>query len=184
MASVKSAEDLLAAEIKDLYSAEKQLTKALPKMIAGAKSKDLKAGLKAHLEETKQQVVRLETIAGILGGKASGKLCKGMEGVISECAEALSLDAPPAVFDLGLIAAARRVEHYEMAGYLTAIALAEGLGAPEVVKLLNESLTEENAADSSLTDLMPRLLSEFVIAFGKPVKSVASQTDKPTVRTA
>jgi len=178
MASMKSAHDLLTAEIKDLYSAEKQLTKAIPKMAAGARNADLKAGLKAHLEETRQQVTRLETIAGILDTKASGKVCKGMEGVIMEGAEALSEDAPPAVYDLGIIGAARRVEHYEIAGYMTAIALAEGLELTEVVTLLNESLSEEKGAEESLKSLMPDLISESEKTKSLPVASATKKAEK------
>lgn len=184
MASMKTVEDLLKAEIKDLYSAEKQLVKAIPKMAAGAKNADLKAGLKAHLEETKQQVARLETIAGLLGVKASGKLCKGMEGIVLEGAEAVSEDAPPTVRDLGIIGAARRVEHYEMAGYMHAIALAEKLGMSEVASLLNESLFEENGAEESLKSLIPRLISEVDGEEVTPPKSESKAAEKRKTRAA
>ena len=150
MTSLKSAHDLLGAEIKDLYSAEKQLTKAIPKLIAGANNADLKAALTAHLDETKQQVVRLETVAEILEIKPSGLPCKGMEGIIEEGAGVLSTEAPPAVCDLGIIATARRVEHYEMAGYMTALGLAESLHLTDVATLLREALFEEKGADESL----------------------------------
>lgn len=158
MASMKTVQDLLVAEIKDLYSAEKQLTKAIPKMIAGAASPELKAGLAAHLDETKQQVARLEKIAERMEVKASGKVCVGMEGIIKEGAEALSTGAPPDVHDLNIIAAARRVEHYEMAGYMTAIALAEALKLSEVAGLLQETLFEEKGAEKSLVGQMPGLV--------------------------
>ena len=160
MASMTKIQDLLTAEIKDLYSAEKQLIKALPKMASGAKNPDLKAAFKAHLEETKQQAERLVKIAEMLGIKASGKVCKGMEGVIEEGAEALAEAGEAVILDLGIISAACRVEHYEMAGYKSAISLAEALGHTEAVKLLNESLFEENGAEASLGQLSARLIAE------------------------
>lgn len=160
MPTIETLEDLLTAEIKDLYSAEKQLTKALPKMVRAAKDKDLKAGFTAHLEETKKQVARLEEIGTLLEIKPSGKLCKGMEGVIAEGAEALAEDGPSAVFDLGLIAAASRVEHYEISGYMTAISLAEQLSHEGVVNLLNASLAEEEACENSLREKASALMSE------------------------
>jgi len=160
MASMTTIQDLLTAEIKDLYSAEKQLIKALPKMVSGAKDPDLKAAFKAHLEETKQQAERLVKIAEIMGTKATGKVCKGMEGVIEEGAEALSEDGDAIILDLGIISAASRVEHYEIAGYSSAISLAEALGHTEAVKLLNESLFEENGAEASLSELCARLISQ------------------------
>jgi ferritin-like metal-binding protein YciE len=184
MASMKSAHDLLIAEVKDLYSAEKQLTKAIPKMAAGAKDAALKAGLLAHLDQTKQQVRRLETIAGILAIKVSGKLCKGMEGVIMEGEEALSAKAPQAVYDLGIIAAARRAEHYEMAGYMTAIALAEGLKLNDVIQLLKETLAEEKGAEDSLKGMIPQLVSQSLTDDGMPAASETKQRGKSLARTA
>lgn len=160
MAAMTTIQDLLTAEIKDLYSAEKQLIKALPKMVSGANDPDLKAALKAHLEETKQQAERLIKVAEIMGVKATGKVCKGMEGVIEEGAEALSEDGEAIILDLSIISAASRVEHYEIAGYSSAISLAEALGHTEAVKLLNESLFEENGAEASLSELSARLISE------------------------
>jgi len=184
MASINSTKELLEAEIKDLYSAEKLLSKAIPKMVAGAKDEDLKAGLKAHLEETKVQITRLERIAELLDVKASGKVCKGMEGVIQEGAEALTMNGPKAVFDLGIIAAARRVEHYEMAGYMTAITLAEGLGMAEVAELLNETLIEEQNQEAELKSMMPRMISEAGEADSMPVQSAGKATQKKLSRTA
>lgn len=176
MATLKSATDLLAAEIKDLYSAEKQLTKAIPKMVSGAADPRLKAGLSAHLDETRQQVVRLETIAGILEIKASGKVCKGMEGIIQEGAEALSTDAPPMIKDLGIIGAARRVEHYEMAGYMTAIAIAEKLGNSEVTGLLRETLLEEKGAEESLRTLFTAVVATSIAEDGSAARPTAKRS--------
>ena len=184
MASMKSANELLAAEIKDLYSAEKQLTKAIPKMIAGAKDPQLKAGLTAHLDETKQQILRLETIAGLLEIKASGKVCKGMEGIIMEGAEALTVDAPSPVFDLGIIAAARRVEHYEMAGYMTAIAIADELELSEVAGLLQETLFEEKGAEDSLQSHFAGLLVKAVSGETTAARPPAKRTPNVMAKTA
>src|ERR1700753_746177 len=121
MAPKKSLKDLLEDEIKDLYSAEKQLTKAIPKMAKGSNDPLLKEAFTAHLEETKGHVSRLEEVAKLLDIKPTGKKCAGMEGVIQEGAEALGEEGDAAILDLGLIGAGSRVEHYEMAGYMTAI---------------------------------------------------------------
>ncbi len=160
MATIETVKDLLETEIKDLYSAEKQLLKALPKMAAGARDPELKEVLKDHLSETEQQVARLEKVASIVGTTLTGKVCKGMEGIIAEGSEVLSEQGEPDLLDLGIIGAASRVEHYEMAGYMTAIAFAEELELEEAVALLNETLSEENAAEDSLRDLSVRLLSD------------------------
>ena len=184
MATMKNPVERLAAEIKDLYSAEKQLTKAIPKMIAGANDPQLKAGLSAHLDETRQQIVRLETIAGLLEIKTTGKVCKGMEGIILEGAEALSTDGPPLVHDLGIIAAARRVEHYEMAGYMTAIAISEGLKLSEVTLLLQETLFEEKGAEESLRNHFDALLVKCIAEAAAPGKPPAKHTPNVMAKTA
>src|SRR3984885_9040400 len=129
MAAKKLLRNLLEDEIKDLYSAEKQLTKAIPKMAKGSNDPALKAAFTAHLAETQKQVARLEQAAELLEIKPTGKKCVGMEGCIKEGAEALGEEGEEAVLDLGVIGAAGRVEHYEMAGYMTAIALATRIGA-------------------------------------------------------
>jgi ferritin-like metal-binding protein YciE len=184
MASMKSANELLAAEIKDLYSAEKQLTKAIPKMIAGAKDSQLKAGLSAHLAETKQQIVRLETIAELLEIKVTGKVCKGMEGIILEGAEALAVDAPSLVYDLGIIAAARRVEHYEMAGYKTAIAISEVLKLSKVTELLQETLFEETGAEESLQSKFAGMVEMSVSGENVSARPPAKRTSNAMAKTA
>ena len=150
MADKNSIKDLLTDELKDLYSAEKQLTKAIPKMAKGAKNPALKEAFTAHLKETEEQVSRLEKAAELLEIKPTGKKCVGMEGCIKEGAEALKEEGNDAVLDLGLIGAGGRVEHYEMAGYMTAIGLAQTLGQTEIVSLLKQSLAEEEAADKKL----------------------------------
>ena len=159
MAEIEVLKDLLEDEIKDLYSAEKQLTKAIPKMAKGSNDPALQDAFKGHLKETEAQVQRLEEIAEILAIKPSGKKCVGMEGCIKEGAEALSEDGDETVLDLGIIGAGSRVEHYEMAGYLTAISLAEQIGEKEVVGLLKESLAEEQGAEDKLRKIAATLLS-------------------------
>jgi ferritin-like metal-binding protein YciE len=133
MADKKTINDLLHDEIKDLYSAEKQLTKAIPKMAKGSHHASLRAAFTAHLKETEGQIARLEQVAQLLAIKPTGKKCAGMEGVIKEGAEALQEQGEESVLDLGLIGAGSRVEHYEMAGYMTAIALAQRLGSTQTV---------------------------------------------------
>jgi ferritin-like metal-binding protein YciE len=150
---LKTLEDLFVHELKDLFSAENQLVKALPKMAKAATHEELKAGFEEHLEETKGHVTRLEEIAEICGYKLSGHKCKAMEGLIEEGQELISEDAEDAVRDAGLIGAAQRVEHYEIAGYGTARALAAVLGHEEAVELLTETLDEEKATDEKLTEL-------------------------------
>jgi ferritin-like metal-binding protein YciE len=158
MADKTTVMDLLTDEIKDLYSAEKQLTKAIPKMVEGAKDSALREALSAHLEETQEQVVRLEKVAELMGIKPAGKKCAGMEGCINEGAEVLDEDGEESVLDLGIIGAGTRVEHYEMAGYLTAISLAQRIGETEAVSLLKASLAEEEAAARKLRAIGAELL--------------------------
>jgi ferritin-like metal-binding protein YciE len=150
---LKSLEDLLTHELKDLYSAETQLVKALPKMAKAATHEDLKAGFEEHLEQTKEHVARLERAAKLLDIKLTGHTCKAMQGLVEEGAEMIHEDADSAVRDAGLIGAAQRVEHYEIAGYGTARCLAETLGHDEVAEILEETLEEEKDTDKKLTEL-------------------------------
>jgi ferritin-like metal-binding protein YciE len=150
---LKSLEDLLHHELKDLYSAETQLVKALPKMAKAATNAELKAGFEEHLEQTKAQVERLEKIGEELDMKLGGHTCKAMQGLIEEGEELIDEDAEPSVRDAGLIGAAQRVEHYEIAGYGTARCLAETLGHDEVAELLQQTLDEEKETDEKLTEL-------------------------------
>jgi ferritin-like metal-binding protein YciE len=158
MAAKNTIKDLLTDEIKDLYSAEKQLTKALPKMVKGSKDAALKEAFAGHLKETQQQVTRLDEVGLLLGIKVAGKKCVGMEGCVQEGVEALEEKGEDAVLDLGLIGAGSRVEHYEMAGYLTAISLAKRIGATAVVSLLQQSLGEEEAAEKKLREIASGLI--------------------------
>jgi ferritin-like metal-binding protein YciE len=158
MADKQTVKDLLEDEIKDLYSAEKQLIKAIPKMAKGSHDAALATAFTKQLKETEEQVVRLEEVGKLLDIKPSGKKCEGMEGVIKEGAEALEAEGEETILDLGIIGAGSRVEHYEMAGYITAISLAERLGAREVVSLLQKSLTEEQAAEQTLRKIASGLI--------------------------
>src|SRR6202161_3501414 len=158
MADKETLKDLLEDEIKDLYSAEKQLTKAIPKMAKGSHDETLSTAFTNHLKETEEQVARLERVGKLLDIKPAGKKCEGMEGVIKEGAEALEEEGDEAVLDLGIIGAGSRVEHYEMAGYLTAISLAEQMGEGKVVGLLKKSLAEEQGAEDKLRKIAAKLL--------------------------
>jgi ferritin-like metal-binding protein YciE len=149
--SVETLEELLIDELKDLYSAEKQIVRALPKIIKAVTSPDLQQGLSNHLEETKGQVARLEKIGEILGKKMTGKACVGMKGVLEEGSEILEDTDKGAVRDAALISACQRVEHYEMAGYGSARDFAKLLGQGEIASLLDETLAEEKNADKTLT---------------------------------
>jgi ferritin-like metal-binding protein YciE len=150
---MKTLHDLLVDELKDLYSAESQLTKALPKMAKAASSDELRIAFESHLKETEGHVQRLDKIFKQLDASPRGKKCKAMEGLIEEGKEAIELDAEDAVHDAALIAAAQRVEHYEMAGYGTVRTFAQLLGMDDVAELLQETLDEEGAADKKLTEI-------------------------------
>jgi ferritin-like metal-binding protein YciE len=160
MSELSTIVDLLEEEIKDLYSAEKQLTKAIPKMAKGSNNEELAAAFQAHLKETEDQVKRLEQVAKLLETTPTGKKCQGMEGLVEEGAEALDEEGDENVLDLGIIGAGSRVEHYEMAGYMTAINLAKRLGNSEVVSLLSQNLKEEEAADQKLRKIGEQILSQ------------------------
>jgi ferritin-like metal-binding protein YciE len=160
VSELATIKDLLEDEIKDLYSAEKQLTKAIPKMAKGSNNEELSAAFQAHLEETEGQIERLEQVAKLLGTTTSGKKCKGMEGVIEEGAEALDEEGDENVLDLGIIGAGCRVEHYEIAGYTTAINLAKQLGNDEVAELLSANLKEEQSADEKLRTIGSQILQQ------------------------
>lgn len=164
MSEITSLKDLLIDELKDLYSAEKQLTKALPKMAEAASNADLKAGFEAHLEETEGHLERLEKAFAKLGEKPKAKICKAMQGLVAEGDEAIELDAPDAIRDACLIGAAQRVEHYEIAAYGTVRALAAKIGEDEVAELLQETLDEEGATDKKLTELSETVNEEANVA--------------------
>src|SRR4051812_16242109 len=150
---MESLKELYVDELKDLYSAEKQLVKALPKMAKNATNPELQQAFTQHLEETEGHVERLEQIFEMLGERAGGKKCKGMEGLIEEAKELLEEDATEEVLDAGLISKAQHVEHYEIAGYGTVRTYARQLGFDDQAELLQETLDEEGKTDELLTQL-------------------------------
>jgi ferritin-like metal-binding protein YciE len=151
--AVKSVKDLLLEELRDIYHAEKQLVRALPKMAKKAKSDELRQAFELHLEETKGQVERLDQVFQQLDSRSSGKRCEAMEGLIEEAKEMMEEISTPEVLDAAMIAAAQKVEHYEIASYGSVQALAEALGQKEAAKLLEETLNEEKATDQRLNQI-------------------------------
>ena len=155
--SVNTIEKLFVEELKDLYSAENQITKALPKLVEAASSKELQSALEHHLKETQGHVQRLEQVFEILGASPKGKTCNGMKGILSEGSEAIEETDEGDVRDAALISGAQRVEHYEMAAYGAVRSFAERLKQKQIVQLLEETLEEEKAADKKLTDISKKL---------------------------
>ena len=151
-------EELLVDELKDLYSAENQIIKALPRMAKAATDPQLKRAFEKHLEETRRQAERLEQIGEALEIKLTGKKCKGMEGLIEEGKEMMG-ELEDAALDAGLIGAAQKVEHYEIAAYGTARTHAEMLGYNKVARLLQQTLNEEGATDKKLTQLAESIIN-------------------------
>ena len=149
--SFDSLQDLLIHQLRDIYSAEQMLTKALPKLKEKASSEDLARAFAEHLAETESQVARLDQVFELLGERSGGVKCKAMEGLVAEADEILDEDGNDAVLDAGIIAAAQRVEHYEISAYGSAKAFAALLKLSDIVKLLNESQEEETAADKKLS---------------------------------
>ena len=158
--SVETMQELLIDELKDLYSAEKQIVRALPKIAKAPSSLELQEALLGHLEETKGQVVRLEKIGDIVGKKLTGKTCVGMKGVLEEGSEVLEDTDKGVVRDAALISACQRVEHYEMAGYGSAREFSKLLGQMEVATLLDETLDEEKNADKKLSAISKQVNTE------------------------
>lgn len=157
--NLSSLQDLYVEELRDLYSAESQIVAALPKMVEAASNPQLKQAFQTHLHETKGQMERLEQIFEGLGQSSSGKTCKGMEGVLKEGEEMIKEKADAAVRDAGLISAAQRVEHYEMAGYGTVRTYARLLGHETEAELLQQTLDEEGEANKKLTALAESLVN-------------------------
>jgi len=150
---LESLRDLLLEQISDIYDAETRITKALPKMAKAASAPELKQAFEKHLKETEGQVTRLEQVFELLGQKPKKKACKAMQGLIEEGEETIKEDAEPEVKDAALIAAAQRVEHYEMAAYGTVSAYAKLLKEKDVLKLFKQTMAEEVATDEALTEL-------------------------------
>lgn len=165
MAKIESLHDLFVKELRDVYHAEKQITKSLPKMAKNAESEDLRMAFEDHLEETRRQVERLEQVFESLDERARAQRCAGMEGIIEESEELLGeLDGP--VNDAALVAAAQKVEHYEMAAYGTLETYARTLGLDQAAELLRETLEEEKATDKRLTQLAESNLNEHALTGG------------------
>jgi ferritin-like metal-binding protein YciE len=153
MAGTGTLHDAFVDELRDTYDAEKQLTKALPKMAKAAGSAELRAAFESHLEETRAQIERLEKVFGALEEKPRGKHCEGIAGIIEEGKAIMEENFDDATMDACLIAAGQRAEHYEMAAYGTLIAWAQAMGHAEAVALLEQNLEEEKAADMTLSSL-------------------------------
>lgn len=157
---IKNLNDLLVDMIKDMYSAENQLSKALPKMAKKASTEKLKEAFENHLKETEKQKERLEEVCEILGVSAKGKKCEAMEGLIKEAEEMILEIEDPDTLDAGLIAAAQKVEHYEIASYGTLITYAKTLEDPKIAKILGETISEEKNADKKLTEIAEKMVNE------------------------
>lgn len=150
---MQDLQDLYVDQLRDLYNAEKQLVRALPKMAKAASDSQLKRAFTDHLEQTREHVERLEKIFEKLDKRPAGKTCKAMQGLVEEGSELMKEDAEPEVLDAGLIATAQRVEHYEIAGYGTVRAYAKLLGDEQAAKILDQTLEEEGEADKLLTQI-------------------------------
>jgi ferritin-like metal-binding protein YciE len=161
---IKTMEDLFLEEIRDLLDSEKQITKALPKMAKAAQSPDLCSAFTEHLDQTRGHVARLERIFSNIGAKSGGVKCKAMEGLLKEGDDMVSLTDPGMVRDAGLIAAAQRVEHYEMAGYGSARTFAQLLGRTSAADLLDQTLEEEKEADQKLTGIAESMVNQRALA--------------------
>lgn len=171
---------LYVDELRDLYSSEQQLIKAIPKMAKAANSEELRKGFEEHLEQTRGHATRLEQILSGLGEPVKGKKCKGMAGIVAEGGEMMAEDFEGALMDAALISAAQRVEHYEIAAYGAVHAYAELMGESEAASLLQRTLDEEKETDQKLTELSEEINSE---AFGGGAETEAEET-KPRQKTA
>jgi ferritin-like metal-binding protein YciE len=161
---LESLRDLYLEQLKDLYSAENQLVDALPKMADAASAPELKNAFREHLNQTRQHVERLEKIFQTLDESPKGETCEGMKGLVKEGDAMIKMKGEPEVIDAGLIAAAQRVEHYEIAGYGTVRTYAELLGEQESVRLLERTLQEEEEADEKLTEIAESRVNEEAFA--------------------
>ena len=177
-------QELLVDEVRDLYHAEKQLLKALPKMAKAATHEDLREAFESHLEETREQVTRLEEVFEALGEKVRAKPCPGMAGIIEEGSELMQEDAEASVMDAGLIASAQRAEHYEIGAYGTCVAWARLLGLDEVVTLLEQTLEEEKAADQKLTALAEQEINLAAASEGQSEDEGEEEEEQPQTRSS
>jgi ferritin-like metal-binding protein YciE len=155
-----SLHDVMLEELRDLYSAENELLKALPKLAKAAEDQELQQAFTSHLEQTRGQVDRLKKVFELLDEKPTGKHCNGMEGLIEEGQEAIDEDEEGSLYDIGLIGAAARAEHYEIAGYTAVIAMANGLGLSKISQYLDENLGEEDATRGLLKEKLDELIEQ------------------------
>ena len=158
--SIATIEDLFLDELKDIYSAEKQAIRSYPRIAKAASSDELKQALQKHLEQTKGQLERLDKVFEILEKRAGGKTCEAMKGLLEEAAESIEEIEQGPVLDVAIIAAAQRIEHYEIAAYGTVATLAEAMGQSEIQQLLSETLQEEKDTDELLTGVAGSVNSE------------------------
>lgn len=185
MAKTMTMNELFLDEIRDLYDAEKQLTKALPKMAKASSSTELRTAFEDHFKQTEGHVERLEEIFEALGEKGTGKKCAAMTGLIKEGDELVSEMESGPVRDAGLIAAAQKVEHYEISGYGSARTHAQILGNSEAVSLLEETLGEEKETDSKLNDLAENMINEEAAGTGGGAETTKTRrSSSPRTRTA
>jgi ferritin-like metal-binding protein YciE len=175
---LNSLDKLYLEELRDLYSAETQLVKALPKMAKGASSDELKEAFESHLEQTKEHVERLTKIFGRLEEKPTGKTCQAMKGLIEEGSEMLEQEGDESVIDAGLIAAAQRVEHYEIAAYGTVRTFANLLGEDEAADLLQQTLDEEGETDKQLSELAEGIVNEKALTDDGEEKEAATASSR------
>jgi ferritin-like metal-binding protein YciE len=173
MAAITTLRDAFLDEIRDIYHAEKQLVKALPKMAKAATNPELKSALENHLGETENQISRIEQVFELVGAKPETKTCAGMAGIIEEGSDVLAEDVDPQVLDALIIASAQRAEHYEIAAYGTVAAWAEGLGLTDAAELLRETLDEEKEADEILTSLAESGINAAAASGKEPVPGKA-----------
>jgi ferritin-like metal-binding protein YciE len=179
MADMGTLHEAFVDELRDTYDAEKQLTKALPKMAKAANSPDLRQAIESHLEETRQQVTRLEQVFAAVDEKARGKHCDGIAGIIEEGQKMMEEDFDEATADACLIAAAQRAEHYEMAAYGTLVAWARAMGHDEAADLLQETLDEEKAADEKLNSLAEGGINEQAAQAAHSDEDEEEEEDEP-----
>jgi len=152
-------DELFKEELQDLYDAERQIIQALPKMAEAASNEELKSAFEEHLEQTKEQVKRLDRVFQAIGEKPQGKTCEGMQGLLKEGEKIIAEIPKSPVLDAAMIGAAQKVEHYEISGYGTARTMAEMLGQQDAAELLEETLDEEKATDETLTEIAESIMS-------------------------
>ena len=184
MAEMGTLHDAFLDELRDAYDAEKQITKALPKMAKAASSPDLRNAFEMHLEETRGQIARLEDVFAALGEKVRGKHCDGMAGIIEEGKSAMEEDFDESTLDAALIASAQRVEHYEMAAYGTLVAWAKAMGHTEAADLLEETLDEEKSTDAKLTQLAESGINQEAADAAHPEEGDEEEEEAPARKMA